>query len=127
MSHLGVTLDIYCLLCDNGIDDIQHIMVDCYFTNSLKMLLYGKHSAARTWEQKIHLYAGTCTRDSLHVKREQLKWRAWISMVWYERCRRNAGVASRTPEELHSVIIFNAIVSSYSIFCLAFRTSFLCN
>ncbi|CAN1152031.1 LINE-1 reverse transcriptase homolog [Linum perenne] len=106
MSHWGVTVDISCLLCDDGVDDIQHIMVSCSFSHAVQQLLFGKATTASTWEQEVGLSAGLFAGNSSVAKKSRLLWRAWVSSVWYERCRRNAGEKPRPPEDVFSVIKF---------------------
>ncbi|CAN1247600.1 hypothetical protein LINPERPRIM_LOCUS6402 [Linum perenne] len=105
MSKWGISLDISCLLCDKGVDCIDHIMVDCEYVNPLKLLIYGQQGVTKTWEQEILVAVGKCTGGSDQAKRKRLLWRAVISLVWYERCRRNEGVLPRTCDALHSIIL----------------------
>ncbi|CAN1291764.1 hypothetical protein LINPERPRIM_LOCUS21278 [Linum perenne] len=113
MSHWGITLDISCLLYDVGVDDIQHIMVDYAFSHSIQSLVLGRITAANTWEQEVSLSSRAFVGSSPVEKRSRLLWRAWVSSVWYERCRRNAGEAPRTPEEIHSIIMLECYCIQY--------------
>ncbi|CAN1320203.1 hypothetical protein LINPERPRIM_LOCUS31591 [Linum perenne] len=106
MSHWGVTVDISCLLCEDGIDDIQHIMVSCPFSRDVQRLIFGRVTVASTWEQVVCSSAGVFADPSSVAKKNRLLWFAWISSMWYERCRRNAGEMPRSPEDISSIIKF---------------------
>ncbi|CAN1172981.1 hypothetical protein LINPERHAP1_LOCUS22669 [Linum perenne] len=108
MSHWGITTDISCLLCDDGIDDINHIMITCPYTCAVQQLLFGRNSLANSWEEEIDEAARKLAGDSPAAGKLRLYWRACASSIWYERCRRNAGGKARPPEELHAYIVFES-------------------
>ncbi|CAN1337325.1 hypothetical protein LINPERPRIM_LOCUS37560 [Linum perenne] len=111
MSHWGFSLDISCLFCDNGIESIQHIMIECGFMKDLRDQVYKKlkvcPATAITWELEIKRVAAKWSGNSMQAKKGRLMWRALISTVWYERCLRNAGVKPRSADDLFALLAYD--------------------
>ncbi|CAN1762314.1 hypothetical protein LINPERHAP1_LOCUS8315 [Linum perenne] len=101
MAHWGLATDIGCLLCQDGVDELNHIFHDCIFVK-------GVISKCKEWKWRGSSWEDDIAKASnlLHIKKGRLIWRAIYANMWYERCRRNAGEGKRIVQELVDVINF---------------------
>ena len=98
MENWGMSVDISCLLCKDGMDDINHLFYDCPFICKIRSYCFGRILPfAPCWkrdcDEVVELYFG----KSAEACSFRLLWRGMIESVCYERCRRNACKQENAP------------------------------
>ncbi|CAN0888287.1 Putative ribonuclease H protein At1g65750 [Linum grandiflorum] len=97
----GLSVDISCLLCSTGIDELNHLMYGCRFGAEIRRRCYGSEVvAAANWVDYLTESSLAFKMNTMAGKTGRLFWRAIVSEIWYERCRRRAGEVNSTPTEI---------------------------
>ncbi|CAN1241185.1 hypothetical protein LINPERPRIM_LOCUS4856 [Linum perenne] len=93
ISHWGLVRDVNCLLCDKGIDELEHIFLHCSYICYVRNELGPKYESKATWKEELESKSIQFAGDSNEDKVGRATWRAIIAETWYCRCAKNAGEA----------------------------------
>ncbi|CAN0889477.1 LINE-1 reverse transcriptase homolog [Linum grandiflorum] len=101
VAEWGVSVDVSCFLCDAGVDEAAHLFHGCTFGKKVRYYCWGNDELhARSWTDEVKQYNTKFTANTSAAGAGRLFWRAIISAIWYERCRRRAGELIRSPREV---------------------------
>ncbi|CAN1122632.1 hypothetical protein LINPERHAP2_LOCUS1452 [Linum perenne] len=79
ISHWGLTTDISCMLCETGVDEINHIMCNFPYALDVKKLLH--MSLYTDWNEEVVSCSGNWGSDQKGDVKGRLMSRATISML----------------------------------------------
>ncbi|CAN0837506.1 LINE-1 retrotransposable element ORF2 protein [Linum grandiflorum] len=91
LAAWAITIDVNCVLCDDGVDSRSHIFFECSYARRLLHFLFPMLGSLSKWEDVMQFAVQRWTGQSDNIQRNRLLWCAVVSEIWRQRCRRVFG------------------------------------
>ncbi|CAN1799873.1 hypothetical protein LINPERHAP1_LOCUS22296, partial [Linum perenne] len=99
MVSWGLSVDISCVFCDDGVDCRDHLFWNCEYSEKVLANLMGT-SKCRTWEGVLEFVCRKFSGKTDNAIIWRCNWVTAVSTLWRERCSRAHGGLKRTPKDL---------------------------